>query len=145
MLARPGRRHRSAHDNAGVATDPALVRWGDFSVSAGYEHGLALLSLPERPTAIFAGSDLQALGVLRAARERGLEVPRDVSVVGYDNLPLTEWVGPALTTVDQPLQAMSRTATQMLVALARGQEPPLRRVELATELVVRESSAPPAA
>jgi len=137
--------YRSAHDNAGVATDPALVRWGDFSVSAGYEHGLALLSLPERPTAIFAGSDLQALGVLRAARERGLEVPRDVSVVGYDNLPLTEWVGPALTTVDQPLQAMSRTATQMLVALARGQEPPLRRVELATELVVRESSAPPAA
>src|SRR5690606_39345158 len=49
--------YRSAHDNAGVATDPALVRWGDFSVSAGYEHGLALLSLPERPTAIFAGSD----------------------------------------------------------------------------------------
>lgn len=134
--------YRSAHAEANVPHDPELVRWGNFDADLGYVHGLDLLRLPERPTAIFSGSDVQALGVLRAARELHLRVPEDVSVVGYDNVPLTEWFG--LTTIEQPLQAMSRTATQMLVALARGEEPPLRRVDLATSLVVRESTAPPA-
>ncbi len=132
---------RSAHAEVGLTPDPELVRWGNFDANGGYKHGRDLLSLPERPTAIFAGSDVQALGVMRAARELGLNVPLDLSVVGYDNLPLTNWVG--MTTIDQPLQAMARTATTMLVALARGEEPPLRRVDLSTELVVRESTAPP--
>lgn len=134
---------RSAHAEAGVPVDPALVRWGNFELDGGYRHGLALLGRPDPPTAVFAGSDLQALGVLRAARELGMHAPADVSVVGYDNLPLTEWVGPALTTIDQPLQAMAQTATRMLVGLARGPEPALTRVDLATRLVVRESTAPP--
>jgi len=136
--------YRSAHAEAGVAADPALARWGDFQVGGGYRHGRDLLALPDRPTAIFAGSDLQALGVLRAARELGLHVPTDLSVVGYDNLPLTEWIGPTLTTIDQPLVSMAVTATRMVVALARGEDVPLRRVDLATELVVRESTAAPA-
>ncbi|WP_232667941.1 LacI family DNA-binding transcriptional regulator [Pseudonocardia sp. TRM90224] len=134
---------RSAHEEAGLTVDPALVRHGDFYVDGGYEHGMQMLSLPDPPTAIFAGSDMQALGVLRAARELGLEVPHDLSVVGYDDLPLARWVGPALTTVNQPLLDMATTATTMLLELARGEDPPLRRVELATELVVRESTAPP--
>lgn len=136
--------YRSAHGEIGLEPDPTLVRWGNFDADQGYAHGRDLLSRPDRPTAIFAGSDVQALGVLRAARELGLRVPEDVSVVGYDNLPVTEWMAPALTTVDQPLRSMAATATQMLVALARGQEPPLRRVDLATELIVRASTAPPA-
>ncbi|NED99532.1 LacI family DNA-binding transcriptional regulator [Phytoactinopolyspora halotolerans] len=134
---------RSALDEAGLHVDPAFVRYGDFYVAGGYEHGKDLLSRPDRPTAIFAGSDMQALGVLRAARELGLDVPRDLSVVGYDNLSFSGWVGPALTTVNQPLQAMAATATNLLIDLARGNSPQLRRVDLATELIVRESTAPP--
>lgn len=98
---------------------------------------------PDRPTAVFAGSDLQALGVLRAAREMGLRVPEDLSVVGYDDLPVAEWTGPALTTVRQPLQDMAGTATRMVLALADGESPTNLRIDLATELVVRDSTAPP--
>ncbi|QAY64271.1 LacI family transcriptional regulator [Xylanimonas allomyrinae] len=134
---------RSAHAEAGVAVDESLVRVGNFYVEAGYREGRTLLSLPERPTAIFAGSDMQALGVLRAAHELGLVVPDDVSVVGYDDLSLAEWAIPALTTVRQPLAEMGALATSMLMELVEGRTPPTRRINLATELVVRESTAPP--
>lgn len=134
---------RVAHDEAGLAVDPDLVRYGNFYVDAGYEHSMDLLSRPDRPTAIFAGSDLQALGVLRAARRLGLDVPGDLSVVGYDNVPVAGWVEPALTTVGQPLRDMATVATQMLLDLARGVEPATSRIDLANELVVRESTAPP--
>ncbi|QSB16522.1 substrate-binding domain-containing protein [Natronosporangium hydrolyticum] len=134
---------RSAHEQAGVPVDPELVQYGAFAAHSGYEHAMRLLAGPNRPTAIFAGADIQAMGVLRAARQHGLEVPRDLSVVGYDNLPLSAWTGPALTTVDQPLRDMAGTATRMLLDLARGSELLASRVDLVTELVVRESTAPP--
>jgi len=135
--------YRTALEGAGVAVDPALVRHGDFFVGGGYLHGSELLALPDPPTAIFAGSDLQALGVLRAARERGLRVPEDLSVVGYDDLPVAAWIGPPLTTVHQPLQEMAATAARMVLDLARGEQPTNLRIDLATELVIRESTAPP--
>lgn len=136
--------YRSAHDEIGVARDLDLVRWGDFDVKGGYHHGLELLQLPDRPTAIFAGSDYQALGVMRAARELGLRLPEDLSIVGYDNLPITQWFNPALTTVNQPLREMAGEATRMMLALAQGQKLTSTRLDLATELVVRSSTAPPA-
>lgn len=135
--------YRSAHEEVGVPVDPDLVRYGDFYVAGGMKHGLDLLDRPDRPTAVFAGSDMQALGVLRAARELRLRVPEDVSVVGYDDLPLAEWIGPSLTTVRQPLRDMAGAATRMLLALARGEQPPMLQMDLLTELVVRESSSPP--
>jgi LacI family transcriptional regulator len=135
---------RFAHDEAGVPVEPSFVHYGNFTVSAGDEHGMELLTLTDRPTAIFAGSDMQAIGVLRAARRLGLHVPGDVSVIGYDNLPVAAWTGPALTTVNQPLLDMAGTATRMLLDLARGVDLPTSRVDLVTELVVRESTAPPA-
>lgn len=135
--------YRSALDEAGVPYDPALVRHGNFFVEGGYEHGRDLLARPNRPTAVFAGSDYQALGVLRAARELGLRVPEDLSVVGYDDLPITEWIGPALTTVRQPLQEMAAAATRIVLSLAEGERPPNLRIDLATELIERESTAPP--
>ena len=134
---------RSAHEEAGVQVDPDLVRFGTFYVDAGYAYGTELLARPDRPTAIFAGSDMQAMGVLRAARRLGLRVPEDVSLIGYDNLPMAAWLGPALTTVNQPLQDMAATAARMLLDLARGATPPTSRVDLVTELVVRESTSPP--
>ena len=136
--------YRTALDEAGVAVDPGLVRYGDFFVGGGYTHGMDLLDRPDRPTAIFAGSDFQALGVLRAARELGLRVPQDLSVVGYDDLPVTEWIGPPLTTIHQPLYEMAATATRMVLGMARGEAPANPRIELGTELVIRESTAPPA-
>lgn len=134
---------RSAHDEAGVTHDPSLIASGNFYVEAGYGHGLRMLSGPDRPTAIFAGSDMQALGVLRAAHELGLSVPRELSVVGYDDLPLASWVGPPLTTVRQPLTEMGAAATRMLFEMISGGTPPVTRLNLSTDLVVRESTAPP--
>lgn len=133
---------RSAHDEAGLKVDPDLVRHGNFFVGGGFEHAMELLTGPRRPTAVFAGSDMQAVGVYRAAGRLGLRIPDDLSVIGYDNLPVAEWIGPALTTVNQPLRDMAGTATRMLLDLARGVEPATSRIDFVTELVVRESTAP---
>ncbi|MDI9835229.1 LacI family DNA-binding transcriptional regulator [Streptomyces sp. KAU_LT] len=134
--------YRSAMSMAGLRCDPRLMRFGDFHVQGGYEHAMDLLDGPDRPTAIFAGSDLQALGVLEAARVKGLRVPEDLSVVGYDDVPLAQWSSPPLTTVHQPLRAMAEEAARMLL---RPDAPgaAAQRIELATNLVVRQSTAPP--
>ncbi len=136
--------YRSALNMAGLEADPGLVRFGDFHVDGGYARALELLRLPDRPTAIFAGSDLQAFGVLEAARVCGLRVPEDLSVVGYDDVMPARWSSPALTTVHQPLRQMGEEAVQMLLRLRAG-EPAVTRLELATSLVVRNSTAPPPA
>ncbi|MEV5432663.1 LacI family DNA-binding transcriptional regulator [Streptomyces sp. NPDC052701] len=135
--------YRSALAMAGLEADPGLVRFGDFHVQGGFEHAMDLLRRPDRPTAVFAGSDLQALGVLEAARLCGLSVPEDLSVVGYDDVPLAQWSSPALTTVHQPLRRMAEEATRMLLGPGRPGTGALR-MELATHLVVRHSTAPPA-
>jgi LacI family transcriptional regulator len=134
---------RLGHDEAGLKLDPELIRYGNFYLGPGYTHGMALLDRPDRPTAIFAGSDMQAMGVLRAARRLGIDVPGQLSVIGYDNLPLAAWTDPALTTVNQPLRDLAGTAPRMLLDLTRGIEPALTRIDLVTQLVVRESTAPP--
>jgi LacI family xylobiose transport system transcriptional regulator len=131
---------RSAMSMAGLDTDPELIRFGDFHVAGGFRHAEALLDCDEPPTAIFAGSDLQGLGVLEAARIRDLRVPDDLSVVGYDDIPLARWSSPALTTVHQPLRRMAETAAQMVLQLRRG-DATVPRIELGTELVVRQSTA----
>jgi LacI family transcriptional regulator len=135
--------YRTAMDEAGVPIDPALISYGRFHVEEGIEKGRALLRMPNRPTAIFAGNDLQALGVYQAAREARLHIPEDLSVVGFDDLPVAQWVGPPLTPVRQPLMDMATAAAEMVLAIAGGEEPAQTRIELATELVVRESTAPP--
>jgi LacI family xylobiose transport system transcriptional regulator len=135
--------YRAAMDEAGVPIDPALIRYGNFHVQEGTTEGRALLRLPDRPTAIFAGNDLQALGVYQAAREARLHIPEDLSVIGFDDLPVASWVGPPLTTVRQPLVQMAMAAARLVLRLANGEHPSQTRVELATELIVRESTAPP--
>ena len=127
--------YRAALETAGLPVDPDLIRWGTFHVEAGYENGRALLSLPEPPTAIFAGSDLQAFGVYEAARELGVEIPTQLSVIGFDDLPMARWVGPPLTTIRQPLMEMAATAARLVLGLGEEQ-----RIELATTLVVRQST-----
>jgi LacI family transcriptional regulator len=99
--------------------------------------------MADRPTAIFAASDQMAFGVYEAARQRGLRVPDDVSVVGFDDLPQARWSSPPLTTVRQQLVQMGMLAARTVLRLAHGEEIESPRVELATELVIRHSSAPP--
>jgi LacI family transcriptional regulator len=135
--------YRSALERAGLRYDAALVSAGDFQHEGGFLHGGELLDLKDRPTAIFAGSDQQALGVYEAARQRGLRVPEDLSVVGFDDLPVGRWVSPPLTTVRQPLAEMGQVAAEMLGTLIEGLPLASRRIELATELVVRGSTGPP--
>ncbi len=134
--------YRSAMNMAGVEADPSLVAFGDFHVAGGYERAMEMLTRPDRPTAIFAGSDLQALGVFEAARVAGLRVPHDLSVVGYDDVPLAQWSSPALTTVHQPLRKMAEEAAKMLLRLRAG-DANTTRLELNTRLVVRMSTAAP--
>jgi LacI family transcriptional regulator len=135
--------YRSALERAGLRYDPALIRHGNFRHEGGFACGGELLDSDDRPTAIFAGSDEQALGVYEAARQRGLRIPQDLSVVGFDDLPMDRWVSPPLTTVRQPLAEMGRVAADMLGTLIEGLPLATRRVELATELVVRASTAHP--
>lgn len=135
--------YRNALERAGHTFDAALVRWGDFRQDGGFRFAMELLENSDRPTAIFAGSDQQALGVYEAARQLGLSIPGDLSVVGFDDLPLARWLPPPLTTVRQPLADMGAMAAEMLMRLISGRALHGRRVELATELVVRLSTAPP--
>ncbi|WP_405658125.1 LacI family DNA-binding transcriptional regulator [Streptomyces sp. NBC_01166] len=135
--------YRAALDVAGVAVDDALVVPGDFYHASGFTGAEQLLELSEPPTAIFAASDQMALGAIEALRRRGLRVPEDMSIVGFDDLPEVRWSAPPLTTIRQPLSDMGKLAARMLLDLARDVEPASPRVELATELVIRASTAPP--
>ena len=134
--------YRSALNAAALPLDKDLIRYGNFHVDGGRDHALELLALPDRPTAIFAGSDLQALGVLDAARQLGISVPDELSIVGYDDLQVAQWSSPALTTVHQPLIEMAEEAARMAVRLFEGERPNNLRLDLATSLVVRQSTAP---
>jgi LacI family xylobiose transport system transcriptional regulator len=135
--------YRSAMTAAGLPIDPDLIRFGDFHTSGGRQHGFELLDRDDRPTAIFAGSDLQALGVMEVMRQLGLSAPDDVSIVGYDDIPLAKWVSPRLTTIHQPLRRMAEEATRLVIRMRDGSATGATRLDLATDLVVRESTAPP--
>jgi DNA-binding LacI/PurR family transcriptional regulator len=131
----------AALEHAGLTADPALVRTGDFTFEGALTAATAMLKRADRPTAIFAGNDFEAMGVYEAARRHGLRIPEDLSVVGFDDLPMSAWVAPPLTTVAQPLAQMAAMATQMV--LQPSPDATGNRVELATSLVVRSSTAPP--
>jgi LacI family xylobiose transport system transcriptional regulator len=137
--------YRSALEKAGIEVDDRLICIGNFHHDAGLRLGTQLLELADPPTAIFAGNDLQAFGVYEAARARGLSIPDDLSVVGYDDIVPAQWVGPALTTVRQPLSEMAEEATRLVLRL-REQEGAINvRMDLATSLVVRGSTRAPSA
>jgi LacI family transcriptional regulator len=128
---------------AGVGVTSAYQTECDLSDVQAEAPALALLTLPEPPTAIFAISDELAFGVLRAAHSLGLRVPEDVSVIGFDDVPLAQSSRPALTTVRQPLRAMGAAAAQLVSDLARGIIPAEAHPCFPTELMIRDSTAPP--
>jgi LacI family transcriptional regulator len=124
---------------AGIPVDPALIEAGDFSLETGRLCAQRLLALPEPPSAIFAANDQSAIGALTAAREAGLRVPQDLSLVGFDNIPETTYVHPSLTTVDQNVSHMGRLATEMLIDLIQGKPLHDSQRTTATQLIVRDS------
>jgi LacI family xylobiose transport system transcriptional regulator len=137
---------RTALETAGRALDARLLRAGlSFSFDDGLNHGRELLRLPDRPTAVVCGNDLQAFGVYEAARRVGLRIPDELSVIGFDDIAYAQWCSPALTTVRQPFAEMGAKAARLVLALAAGQPLPQTRAEVETTLIMRDSTAPPTA
>ncbi|MFJ4028071.1 LacI family DNA-binding transcriptional regulator [Paenarthrobacter sp. NPDC089989] len=129
----------------GITVDHEYVSAGAFRPSNGVRAMKALLALDNPPTAIFAGSDSIALGVLAEARRQHVRIPDDMSLVGFDGTHQAEQSVPPLTSVSQPLQEMGRSALRFILRQMHGEDIDSRRVELATHLVVRESTAAPRA
>lgn len=135
--------YRAAMLEAGLPLEESFIRRDAFSLDGGRRQATDLLSMADRPTAIVTGSDAQAFGVLQALGQLRLRAPDDVSVVGFDDVPVANWATPALTTVRQPLAAMAATAFRMLRAGDGAAAAESHHVELATTLVIRDSTAPP--
>ena len=127
---------------AGIAAADELVRLGRYSRAFGRTAMLDLLDNGAPPTAVFAGSDYIAIGVIEAARERGLQVPRDLSLVGFDDMPFAEFLAPGLTTIRQPTGDLGRAGLTTLLSLLADRQPP-RLTRLPVTLVDRQSVAAP--
>jgi LacI family transcriptional regulator len=121
---------------------PELIYEGTFYQQDGYEGANTFIDLPHPPTAIFASNDVMAFGVMDAVRGRGLSIPDDISIIGFDDIPPSALTHPALTTIAQPLEKMGRVATQLLVDMLNSPDKKSKRLELPTQLVVRESCKP---
>ncbi len=134
---------RDALGEAGIVVDESLVVHGAFEADVAREAAYTLLRRPDRPTAIFAASDQMALAVLDVARELGIDVPTDLSLVGFDNIPESALSEPPLTTVEQPIREMGRTAVAMLIELIEGLTPTDLHRTLGTDLVLRRSTRAP--
>jgi LacI family transcriptional regulator len=134
--------YRAALDTAGIPFDPDLIRIGGFTLETAEQPARALLGLVDRPTAIFAANDLSAIRTMAVAREMGLEIPGDLSVVGFDNIPESALTDPPLTTVDQSIQEMGYQAVRMLVEILERPNGRSKHLTLPTELVIRQSTRP---
>jgi LacI family transcriptional regulator len=137
------RGYKAALADCDIPVREDLVIEGDFQQQTGYENTKSLLrSADPRPTAIFASNDLSAFGAMDAARECGLRIPDDISIIGFDDIPQASFVYPKLTTVHQPLEQMGQIAAKMLLERIEDPSRPPQRVALATQLVIRDSCAP---
>ena len=138
-------RTREALDTAGIRISPRWSRHGPFDFETGYIGAKELLAGPDRPTVILCGNDVVALGALNAAAEVGVEVPGDVSIVGFDDLPTSSWALIQLTTVAFDLDAMSREAAQLLIRrIAAGTDTSYSHVVYPTQLRLRRTLGHPA-
>lgn len=133
---------RAAMDNAGLATEDLLAR-GDFTYRSGLAAAERLLARAERPTAIVASSDQMTLAALEAATAAGLDVPRDLSLISFDNTPIVRFSQPPLTAVDQPIAATVARAVELLIEAVKTGETPDEVVTVSGALIERSSTAPP--
>lgn len=137
------RGYKAALADCDIPVREELVIEGDYQQQTGYEITKRLLqSAVPPPTAIFASNDLSAFGAMDAARECGLRIPDDISIIGFDDIPQASLVYPKLTTVRQPLEQMGRVAVKILLEQIENRSCPPQRVTLATQLVIRDSCGP---
>ena len=136
--------YRAALAAFDIPFDPSLVQSGNFQQPGGFEAAQRLLDLLPSPTAIFAANDLSAFGAIEAIRSRGLNVPDDISVIGFDDIPRAGYVYPPLTTVRQPLTEIGRAAVRLLLKHIEDPQRPVERITLDTTLIIRATCQPPA-
>jgi DNA-binding LacI/PurR family transcriptional regulator len=132
--------YHEALQTAGLPHVEELVRFGDFAPESGHRAALSLLQEVPAPTAFFVASDVVAFGAMAAIRDRGLVIPDDVALVGFDDIPLARYVDPPLTTVHLPAGDLGRQAGKMIIAIVEERRVPVKNVILETELIVRASS-----
>jgi len=133
------RAFRRAIERARLEFDERLVASGDFSMESGYRAMKALLQVRDRPTALFAGNDTIAVGAIAALREAGLSVPRDVAVVGFDDLPFAAYCNPALTTVNTDPIKQGQQAAIAAIELLEGRSVGIRNCTISEKIIVRDS------
>jgi len=131
--------YKSALQDHGIAFNPEYVVEGDFWKKEAYQAATRLLALENRPTAIFAANDLSAMGAMNALRDHNLSIPKDMSVIGFDDIAQAVLANPRLTTVRQPLEQMGRSAVELLLEQMNQPDCPKRQIILATELIIRDS------
>lgn len=140
------RGYRAALKEAGISPRDALIRCGQFTEAGGYAATMSLLTESVRPTAIFAANDSMAIGALSALRESGIRVPEDISVAGFDDIPLSRYMDPPLSSVKVPIAELGARAVDMLLnAIAHKNSHKRRRERLCTSLVIRSSCGAPSA
>lgn len=132
--------YRSALTDAGIGFDLAMVYEGDWSASSGQEGLFALLENGPAPTAVFAQNDRMALGVLRAARDAGLKVPAQLAVIGVDDMPLSSYFDPPLSTMRQDMPQIGREATRILLSIIKKKPIDSCEIKLPAQLIVRQST-----
>lgn len=125
---------------AGLSYEEQLAVRGDYTAEGGYQAVPKLLALGERPTAIFADNDLMAIGAIRALQDRGLRVPEDVAVIGFDDIPVAAFMEPPLSTIRQPMHEMGKLGLEILVKTLKGEITELQEIILDTKLIVRSST-----
>jgi len=135
--------YKSALRTHHLQVDDSLIYEGDFHQPSGYEGASAFLKLTSPPTAIFASNDVMAMGAIEAVRVNGFQIPGDMSILGFDDIPQVANLHPRLTTVRQPLEQMGRVAAQMLMEILKDPQKATQRIELPTELIVRDSCCKP--
>ncbi len=135
--------YQKALQDHGIEVDQSLIQMGDFKEPGGYRATLRLLELERKPTAVFAANNLMTMGMLKAVREKGVRIPEDLSVIGFDDMPWLTLITPPMTTVGQPVYKMGAEAARLLFErLSSGPEKPPSRIVLKPELIIRSSTAP---
>ncbi|MCC7445989.1 MAG: LacI family DNA-binding transcriptional regulator [Anaerolineae bacterium] len=137
--------YKAALTDAGLPFDPDLVQPGAYEQHGGYLAANALLDLPQPPTALFCANDASAFGAYEAIRNRGLRIPQELSVIGFDDIPQAALVHPPLTTIQQPLVEIGRRAARLLLHYIAQPDYPVEHIVMPTRLIVRESCQSPAA
>lgn len=131
--------YKQALRENGIPFEKELIRYGDFTAPSGRLKATELLSLSNPPTAIFAGNDMMAIGVLRAASEKGLHVPEDIALIGFDDIELAAFTNPPLTTIAQPKLGMGKTITKLLLRRIKNKESNVQFKMLPVSLVIRDT------